>query len=294
MYLFRSTPGARRVVVLFFTLFLLALFLLPAQTRGLLQHISQPLAWLVSYPLEGFARAGARLGDLWEGYVALQDIRRENSRLRRELELLRGQNTALREAASSAKRLEALLAFKDRSAFESIAAHVIARNATNWYRALVLDKGDRDGVKLEMGVVTPAGVVGRVVKTTPHTAIVLLITDPNNAVTGLIQRTRDEGLVEGTPKGQSRMKYIPLLSPVQEGDAVVTSGLTGGFPRGLAIGVITKINKSEGELFQSADVVPEVDFSQLDEVLVITSVHDLQEEASLAQADTAVGKAPTR
>ena len=294
MYIFRSTPGARRVVVLFFALFLLALFLLPAQTRGLLQQASQPLAWLVSYPLEGFAGAGSRLGNLWEGYVALQDVRQENGRLRRELELLRGQNTALREAAASAKRLEGLLGFKDRSAFESIAARVIARNATNWYRALVLDKGDRDGVKMEMGVVTPAGVVGRVVKTTPHTAIVLLITDPNNAVTGLIQRTRDEGLVEGTPKGQSRMKYIPLLSSVQEGDAVVTSGLTGGFPRGLAIGVITKINKSEGELFQSADVVPEVDFSKLDEVVVITSVHDLQEEASVAQAETSAGKAVAR
>ncbi len=294
MYLFRSTPGARRVVVLFFALFLLALFLLPAQTRGLLQQISQPVAWLVSYPLEGFSGGGQRLSDLWSGYVALQDVRQENASLRRELELLRGQNTALREAAASAKRLETLLAFKDRSAFESIAARVIARNATNWYRAVVLDKGDRDGVKLEMGVVTSSGVVGRVVKTTPHTAIVLLITDPNNAVTGLIQRTRDEGLVEGTPKGQSRMKYIPLLSQVQEGDAVVTSGLTGGFPRGLAVGVITRIIKSEGELFQSADVVPEVDFSKLDEVVVITSVHDLQEEAGVAQAETAVGKAPAR
>ncbi len=294
MYLFRSTPGARRVVVLFFALFLLALFLLPAQTRGLLQQISQPVAWLASYPLEGFSGGGQRLSDLWSGYVALQDVRQENASLRRELELLRGQNTALREAAASAKRLETLLAFKDRSAFESIAARVIARNATNWYRAVVLDKGDRDGVKLEMGVVTSSGVVGRVVKTTPHTAIVLLITDPNNAVTGLIQRTRDEGLVEGTPKGQSRMKYIPLLSQVQEGDAVVTSGLTGGFPRGLAVGVITRIIKSEGELFQSADVVPEVDFSKLDEVVVITSVHDLQEEAGVAQAETAVGKAPAR
>ncbi len=294
MYLFRSTPGARRVVVLFFALFLLALFLLPAQTRGLLQQISQPVAWLVSYPLEGFSGGGQRLSNLWSGYVALQDVRHENASLRRELELLRGQNTALREAAASAKRLETLLVFKDRSAFESIAARVIARNATNWYRAVVLDKGDRDGVKLEMGVVTSSGVVGRVVKTTPHTAIVLLITDPNNAVTGLIQRTRDEGLVEGTPKGQSRMKYIPLLSQVQEGDAVVTSGLTGGFPRGLAVGVITRIIKSEGELFQTADVVPEVDFSKLDEVLVITSVHDLQEEAGVAQAETAVGKAPAR
>ena len=294
MYLFRSTPGARRVVVLFLALLLLALFLLPAQTRRVLQQVSQPLAWLVSFPLEGFAATRQRGTDLWEGYIALQDVRQDNGRLRRELELLRGQNTALREAAASAQRLEGLLAFKTRSNFESVAGHVIARNATNWYRALVLDVGDRDGVKPEMGVVTAAGVVGRVVKTTPHTSIVLMITDPNNAVTGLIQRTRDEGLVEGTAKGQSRIKYLPLLSTVREGDAVVTSGLTGGFPRGLAIGVITQINKAEGELFQSAEGVPEVDFAKLDEVLVIASVHALQEEAGVAQSHTPAGKGSGR
>ena len=294
MYLFRSTPGARRVVVLFLALLLLALFLLPAQTRSLLQQISQPLAWLVSFPLEGMAATRQRIADLWDGYLALQDVQQTNMRLQRELTLLRGQNTALREAAASAQRLEGLLALKTRSNFESVAGHVIARNATNWYRALVLDVGDRDGVKPEMGVVTPAGVVGRVVKTTPHTAIVLMITDPNNAVTGLIQRTRDEGIVEGTVKGQSRIKYLPLLSTVREGDAVVTSGLTGGFPRGLAIGVITQINKAEGELFQSGEVVPEVDVAQLDEVLVITSVHTLPEEAGVAQSHMPEGQGSGR
>jgi rod shape-determining protein MreC len=87
----------------------------------------------------------------------------------------------------------------------------------------------------------------------------------------LIQRTRDEGIVEGTAQGLAHLKYIPLLSSVRTGDRVVTSGLVGGFPRGLAIGTITKIDKEEGALFQSAELTPEVDANRVEEVLVIQS-----------------------
>ena len=108
----------------------------------------------------------------------------------------------------------------------------------------------------------------------------LLVTDPNNAIAGLVQRTRDEGIVEGTSHGRARLKYIPLLSRVKAGDRVVTSGLTGAFPRGLAIGGLTQVEKSEGDLFQSAEIEPEVDLSKLDEVLIITAPY---EDADAAQ-----------
>jgi rod shape-determining protein MreC len=119
-------------------------------------------------------------------------------------------------------------------------------------------------------VIALTGVVGRVVKTTASSSMVLLLTDPSNAITALIQRTRDEGIVEGTAQGLARIKYVPLLSTVRVGDHVVTSGLTGGFPKGLSIGTITRIDKAEGDLFQSAEIAPEVDFSRLEEVLVLT------------------------
>ena len=101
----------------------------------------------------------------------------------------------------------------------------------------------------------------------------LLVTDPNNAIAGLIQRTRDEGIVEGVPQGRAKLKYIPLLSAVKEGDRVVTSGLVGGFPRGLAIGTITTIDREEGALFQSAELATEVDVNRVEEVLVIQAPH---------------------
>jgi len=107
------------------------------------------------------------------------------------------------------------------------------------------------------------------VKVASSTSIDLLITDPNMAVTGLIQRTRDEGIVQGTAQGFVRMKYIPPLAAVKEGDTVVTSGLTGGFPRGLLIGQVLTVREREGDLFQTAHVAPVVDFGKLEEVLIV-------------------------
>jgi rod shape-determining protein MreC len=164
--------------------------------------------------------------------------------------------------------LTALLEFKAQALPTMIAAQVIGRDTGNWYRTILLNKGSADGIQADMGVVTSAGVVGRVVKTTMATAVVLLVSDPNNAIAGLIQRTRDEGIVEGTTVWLG--KYI-RCSQERAGDRVVTSGLVGGFPRGLAIGTITTIGKEEGALFQSAELRPEVDVNRVEEVLVIQS-----------------------
>lgn len=267
-------------MLVLFALLLSVIFLLPKQSRGLLQSIGNPLAQVIALPLGAFAALDRSLMEAWAGYLALRQVHEENRRLRREIQSLRGQNNELREAAVASQRLAALLELKERVEPQTQAVRVIGRDATNWHRSIVLNKGEQDGIRAEMGVITPAGVVGRVVKTTPSSSVVLLITDPNNAVAGLIQRTRDEGIIEGTAQGRARLKYIPLLSAVRVGDTVVTSGLTGSFPRGLAIGGITRIEKEEGDLFQTAEIVPEVDFMKLEEVLVITSALPLQETDS--------------
>lgn len=276
----RSTSGTRRVVLILFALLLSVVFLLPMQSRAFLQGFGKALAQIVAFPLAALSALDRGVTDLWEGYVALHRVHDENRQLRREIEFLRGQNGELREAAAAGQRLAALLQFKEQLRPETVAARVIGRDATNWYRGVILNKGERDGIQVEMGVINRAGVVGRVVKTGLSSSVVLLITDPNNAVTGLIQRTRDEGIVEGAADGLARMKYIPLLSTVREGDMVVTSGLTGGFPRGLAIGAIARTDKAEGDLFQSAEIIPDVDFSKLEEVLVITEPRPLADGAA--------------
>jgi len=275
--MFRTTAGTRRGLWLFVVLLLFLVFLLPKQSRGLLRSIGQPLAQIVSLPLNALSSVDRSLRDAWERYVALHHVADENRRLQRELQQLRGRNVELQEMVVASQRLAKLLEFKARLKPGTVAAQVIGRDSTNWYRSVVLNKGERDGIRVEMGVMTSDGVVGRVVKATPYSSVVLLITDPNNAVTGLIQRTREEGIVEGTAEGRARLKYIPLLSTVRAGDVVVTSGLTGGFPRGLAIGTITRIDKEEDDLFQVAEIVPEADSHKYEEVLVITDPRPLGE-----------------
>lgn len=275
--MFRSTSGTRRVLLALCVSLLALVFVLPKQSHTLLQAIGRPLADLVAIPLELLSTTDRRAGSFWNRYVALRTVQEENEQLRREIEFLRGQAADLREMAAANQRLTELLQFQAKTPSQTLAARVIGRDATNWYHGVVLDKGEQDGVRTEMGVITLAGAVGRVVKTRTSSSVVLLIIDPNNAVTSLIQRTRDEGIIEGTFWGKAHMKYIPLLSTVRVGDPVVTSGLTGGFPKGVPVGTITSIQKDEGGLFQSAEVRPEVDFTRLEEVLVVTAPRGTEE-----------------
>lgn len=265
----RAPYNARRLAFAIAVVLLLGFLLLPGQLQGVFQQLGGPVGWLASWPLRAVAGVHNGIGNLWTGYVALQEVEEENKRLRKELEYLQGQNSRLREAAAATERLTALLEFKTQALPTMVAAQVIGRDTGNWYRTIILNKGESDGLRPDMGVITAAGVVGRIVKTTAAASVVLLVTDPSNAIAGLIQRTRDEGIVEGTTQELARLKYIPLLSSVRPGDRVVTSGLVGDFPRGLAIGTITRIDKVEGALFQSAELTPEVDVNRVEEVLVL-------------------------
>lgn len=277
----RASYNARRFALALAVVLLVGFLLLPGQLQGVFQQLGSPLGWVVSWPLRGVASLRDGISDLWTGFVLLQGVEEENRQLRRELEYLKGQNAQLREAAAATDRLAKLLEFKEQAPPTMVAAQVIGRDTGNWYRTIILNKGESDGLKPDRGVITPAGVVGRIVKTTAATSVVLLVTDPNNAIAGLIQRTRDEGIVEGTAEGLARLKYIPLLSNARAGDRVVTSGLTGDFPRGLPIGTITRIDKKEGALFQSAELAPEVDVNRVEEVLVIHSPNIPTEEERL-------------
>ena len=267
----QSIAGGKRAVILFLALLITALLLLPESRQEPLMALGRHMAAAVSVPLHAVDALNQWVEALWARYLALQGTRAENQTLRQEVARLQQENARLREMAAASTRLRDLLELKERLSYATISAHVVGRDPSNWYRSIVINKGARDGLAVDMGVVTPSGIVGRLVKVYDRFAIVLLMIDPNNAVTGLVQRTRDEGIVEGTERGLARIKYLPLLSTVKVGDRVVTSGLAGGFPRGLPIGTITKIERREAELFLSAEIVPDSDFAKLEDVLVVTS-----------------------
>lgn len=263
--------GVRRASWILLFCGIILVVLLPRHTQGLLTRLGIPIAEFMAIPIEALAELDHHLREVWNRYIALQGVYEQNKMLRHKVEQLQGHVTQLQEQAILSEQATQLLNFQQFAPMKTVAARIIGHNATNWYRALIIDKGEQQGIKPEMGVITPAGIVGRVIKTTPSTGIVLLITDPNVAVTGLVQRTRDEGIIQGTPQGSVHMKYIPPLSPVQVNDIVVTSGLTGNFPRGFLVGHIHRLVKGDTDLFQSAEIQPSVDFSKLEAVLVITS-----------------------
>ena len=286
------TPRARRGLLALLILVVVVIFLLPRQTEGLLDQLGSPAAQLIAIPLQALASMDRGIQEVWNRYIALQGVYEQNLALSEEVQRLQGQMTQLREQIIVSEQLSQLLAFQEASPMQTVEARVIGRNATNWYRALILDKGVQHGIKKNMGVITHAGVVGRVVKTHPTVAIVLLLTDSNVAVPAMIQRGRDEGIVQGTAQGIIRMKYLPPLSPVQTGDNVVTSGLTGDFPRGLHIGQIRRVEKEDADLFQSVEIQPVVDFSKVEGVLVITSPGQLS-NSDLPAEDPSSEETPT-
>ena len=264
-------PKTRRVFFALLLLILITILLLPRQTQSLLGNLGDPLTHVLALPIEGFTAIDGGIRGWWNHYISLQGVHEENLVLKEEIKRLKGQLTRLREDVIISEQLNQLLAYQNMGPLQTVAAKVIGRNATNWYRSLILNKGGSQGIQPNMGVITNAGVVGRVVKTHPSTAIVLLLTDPNVAVPGMIQRSREEGIVQGTTQGFIRMKYLPPLSPLQIGDHVVTSGLTGAFPPGLQIGQIGRLLKADTDLFQSAEIQSTVEFHKLEGVLIITS-----------------------
>lgn len=267
----QSIAGGKRAVLLLLVFLVAALLLLPESRQESLMVIGRPMAAVIAVPLRVMEAANQRIDALVNRYLALQHMREENRALRQHIARLREENARLRETAVATARLRGLLELQEQLPYPTVAAQVIGRDSTNWYRSIVINKGRKDGLAADMGVVTPAGAVGRIVKVYDHFAIVLLLNDLNNALTGLVQRTRDEGIVEGTETGLARIKYLPLLSTVKVGDQVVTSGLAGGFPRGLPIGTINKIERREAELFLSAEIALDADFAKIEEVLVITA-----------------------
>lgn len=261
----------RRFLFLFLILSLIVVFVSPDFQKRPIQWIGVPVGTAVYYVQQATHGLLSGIGGVWSGYLNLIHVRKENEALRREVEQLRGENHLLKEDGLLAERLQILLDYKKRSPLKLVAAGVIGREPSHWFNTVIINKGETDGLKVDMGVITPDGVVGKVIKTAPLYSQVLLMTDRNSAVAATVQRTRDEGIVQGVEQGSIRLKYLPHFSEVAIGDVVVTSGLEGSFAKGLKIGEIEKVEKKEHDLFVQIQVTPEVDFSKLEEVLVIVS-----------------------
>jgi rod shape-determining protein MreC len=203
----------------------------------------------------------------WDDYLALQQVRRDNEQLRRELAQLQIRLQQERALAQRTRTLEDLLGLRTQAPLETVAAGVIAGSASPDFRTITIDKGTADGLRADMAVIAPVGVVGRVITPTPRASKVQLLIDRNAAAGALIERSRAQGVVEGTG-GELRMNYVSGTADVQVGDTVVTSGIDGIYPKGFVIGQIESVERGGGG-FSSIVLRPAVDFSSLEEVLVV-------------------------
>lgn len=210
-----------------------------------------------------------KLQGVWEGYIYLVDLRRENEQLKKRLAELQRENDQMREMVLSHERLRRLLQFREMIPSTVIAAEIIGRDPSSWFKSITINKGERNGLRRGMAVISPEGVIGQILKVGPSHSVVLLITDYNSAVDSIVQRTRAKAIVEGGGENRCQLKYLLRSEDVVVGDRVVTSGLAGNFPKGMMIGEIKKVDKKGHSIFQYAELVPSVDFSRLEEVLVV-------------------------
>ena len=167
------------------------------------------------------------------------------------------------------ERLEKLQSWQSEHPYSSQLAQVYARGPSSWFKTVLINKGEDDGVTKDMAVVTSEGVVGRVIEVSADTAKVLLIIDTNSAVDVILQRTRAQGILEGKIEDACILKYVQKNEEVQAGDKVITSGLGGIFPKGLVVGTVTNVDRRRPGIFQYIEVAPAVDLSRLEEVLIL-------------------------
>jgi rod shape-determining protein MreC len=205
--------------------------------------------------------------DVWQNYFALQQTRQENQQLRTEVAQLRVGLQQERALAEQSRMLQKLLDMKMETPLKTTAAYVIAGAASPDFRTATIDKGTRDGLKPDMAVISPAGVVGRIILPTSRAAKIQLLIDRDAAAGAVTERGRAQGVVVGT--GTSlRFDHVSGTADIKVGDRVVTSGIEGIYPKGFEIGQIESIERRAGD-FSAIIIRPTVEFSSIEAVLVV-------------------------
>src|SRR5579884_658991 len=217
----------------------------------------------------------------WHDYFYLRGVRTENEGLRLQLDQLRIQQARLREDAAQAHRLQALLNFKEQFVAQTIAAQVIGTGGSEHSRIVYIDKGADDGLRSDMAVVTPEGIVGKVIRADKTTSQVLLINDEQGGVGALLEKSRLQGIVRGTPSGTLILHNIMNDEKVEQGEIVVASGGDRVFPKGMPIGRVKTIRNGP-DVFFDIEIAPAADLNRLEEVLVVTKLLDKSPDVETA------------
>src|SRR5687768_2134317 len=265
-----ATDFRQRTAVLFIAVVLGHIILISAQVNS---RAGVPLLEVVTFGAFAEVQRGAAgltgsIRDAWSGYGNLRGVRAENDALRRQLGELQVQFQQERARAERARQLERLLGFQNELSVETIPASVIGASASLDFRGITIDRGSNTGVKTNMAVIAPTGLVGRVVTPTQHASKVQLVIDRNAAAGALVERSRAQGIVIGSNEDMLRMDFVPATADVKVGDTIVTSGVDGIYPKGFVIGKVEQVDNGNG-IYKAIRVRPSVEFNMLEEVLVV-------------------------
>ncbi len=262
------------------TILVIVLF---AQVLGLAVQIKRPgdsgsttllRRWVVSTitPIEkGLVASGHAVRGVWTNYIYLRGVRRENRALRDQLEQMRLEQVRLSEDASQARRLQYLLGFKEQFISATVAAQVIGTSGSDLSRVFYIDKGGNAGIKPDMAVINADGIIGKVLRVYGSSAQVLEINDPSSGVGAILEKSRLQGILQGTASGELMMRYVMSDEKVAPGEVVLTSGGDRIFPKGLPIGTVIQSTPGS-DLFLNIRVKPAANLSRVEEVLVVTRI----------------------
>lgn len=220
-------------------------------------------------PIVAASSATARgIGYIWNSYVWMVGARAENQQLRETVRKLSLANSSYEQERKENARLRRLLAMTDSLAYKTIGAHVVARTPSFLSNVIYIDRGAGDGVRNDRAVISGDGIVGRTVLVSRSQSQVQLITNPDASVGVMLERTRTPGVLRGSGDFLLDLNYIANSEQVENGDVVLSSGLDGIFPKGLAIGKVVDVRKGKG-VFRAIKVQPHIDFMRVEEVSVI-------------------------
>lgn len=297
---------------------LVLIAVLLAQVVGLAVQVRRPDAnspdkggvrlirsWVVNVvtpPEMLFHGIGKGIRGTWSNYVDLIHVRKQNKDLKAELDRLRLEEDSLAEDARQGQRLQTLLGFKEKYIYKTVAAQVIGTSGTEQSHVLLIDKGSQDGLKPDMPVITPDGIVGKTRDVFRHTSQVLEISDVTSGAGVILQTTRIRGVLRGDSWGQPEIVNVSPDERIQKGEPVLTSGGDAIYPRGLAVGIVDRvIPQPEGTLINIL-IKPSANLARLEEVLIITDIGaqmptEMQQDLTDAQqkaSDVLAERLPSR
>lgn len=270
-------PSRIRPLTLLAAVLVAQVLLLAFQIRRAGSEVRLIREWMV-FAVTPFQRAGTHVYDgargTWASYIDLRHARRENEELRAELSALKLRASRLESRAAEAARLTTLLEFRNaHPEAEMVIARVIGASASGATRTIYLNRGDQDGLRKNMGVITPEGVVGKILAVYGETSQVLLLTDKDSGVGALLGSKRTQGVVRGTGEPDAVMEYVINDELVSAGESILTSGQDQIFPKDFPVGTV--LEAKTGNPFKQIRVKPAARLDRLEEVIVLKTKQEL-------------------